>query len=381
MGWERTKALTTELPPSPSLIRWLLTAVLLAIIGALLFVLHASGTVKALSELNIWWVSLTPVGGWLLIFCLRCYLWDRKVNEHQFLQKEAEHGQRQWEAWSERYLAVVGSTVLLSDSFTAMSINYPWPQQYDLARRIDYLPPDTGVIRILLGAVEDSLCALPAELPLHVTLVTDMSSPVFAKNIAEAWTQCLPNLVMPAGMCVMDSLDVSIVEARLKQADLRVDLILIMQLNGGALYSDGLAALLLTSDDVAQKYALPHSSRLLRPMSLDMARFDDELTLFLQTQTVARHTSWILGDAKNWNDFSAPLMTIGNACGAGWKSDEMTLLEKWCGVPGPSAPWLLTAFAADLISIRKQSLLTLFSTEQGHFISTMIPGSKDDYTR
>ena len=77
MGWERTKALTTELPSPPSLIRWLLAGVLLAIIGALLFILHASGTVKALSAINIWWVSLTPVGGGLLVFCLRCYLWDR----------------------------------------------------------------------------------------------------------------------------------------------------------------------------------------------------------------------------------------------------------------------------------------------------------------
>lgn len=381
MGWERTKALTTELPSPPSLIRWLLAGVLLAIIGALLFILHASGTVKALSAINIWWVSLTPVGGGLLVFCLRCYLWDRKMKEHQFLQKEAEYGQRQWEAWSERYLAVVGNTVLLPDGFTAMSINHPWPQQYDLPRRIDYLPSDTSVIPILLGTVEDKLRSLPTELPLHVSLVTDMPSSVFAENIVEAWTQCLPDLVIPAEICVMDSLDVSIVETRLKHADLRVDLILIMQLNGGALYSDGLAALLLTSDDVAQKYTLPHSSRLLRPMSLDMARFDDELTLFLQIQTVARHTSWVLGDTKNWNDFAPSLMTIGNACGAGWKSDETALLEKWCGVPGPSAPWLLTAFAADLISIRKQSLLTLFSTEQGHFISTMIPGSKDDYTR
>lgn len=381
MGWERTKSLTTELPPSPSLIRWLLTVVLLVIIGVLLFVLHASGIVKALSELNIWWVSLTPVGCWLLVFCLRCYLWDRKVKEHQFLQKEAEYGQRQWEAWAERYLAVVGSTVLLPDSFTAMSINHQWPQQYDLARRIDYLPANACAIRILLDAVEDSLRMLPADLPLYVTLVTDMSSSVLAENITDAWTQCVPDLAMPAGMCVMDSLDLSTVEARLKLADLRVDLILIVQLNGGASYSDGLAALLLTSDDVAQKYALPHSSRLLRPMQLNMPCFDDELTLFLQTQTVARRTSWIFGDAKSWNDFSAPLMTIGGACGAGWKSDEMALLEKWCGIPGPSAPWLLSAFAADLISIRKQSLLTLFSSAQGHFISTMIPGSKDDYTR
>ncbi len=56
--------------------------------------------------------------------------------------------------------------------------------------------------------------------------------------------------------------------------------------------------LLLTSDDVAQKYHLPHSSRLLRPMPLDMTNFEDDITLFLETQTVACHTPSVIGDAK-----------------------------------------------------------------------------------
>lgn len=68
MGWVRTKVLTTEQPPAPSLPRWLLAGVLMVIIGVLLFVLHASGTVKMLSSMNIWWVSLMPAGCWLLIF-------------------------------------------------------------------------------------------------------------------------------------------------------------------------------------------------------------------------------------------------------------------------------------------------------------------------
>nr|VXZ83416.1 Uncharacterised protein [Klebsiella pneumoniae] len=46
MGWVRTKALTMEQPSAPSLTRWLFAGVLMAIIGVLLFILHASGTVK-----------------------------------------------------------------------------------------------------------------------------------------------------------------------------------------------------------------------------------------------------------------------------------------------------------------------------------------------
>ncbi|HCB0868524.1 TPA: type VI secretion protein, partial [Klebsiella pneumoniae] len=96
MGWVRTKALTMEQPSAPSLTRWLFAGVLMAIIGVLLFILHASGTIETLSAMNIWWVSLAPAGCWLLAFCLRCWQWDRELKEYQFLQKEAERGQLKW---------------------------------------------------------------------------------------------------------------------------------------------------------------------------------------------------------------------------------------------------------------------------------------------
>ncbi len=119
MGWVRTKALTMEQPSAPSLTRWLFAGVLMAIIGVLFFILHASGTVKIISVINIWWVSLMPAGCWLLIFCLRCYLWDRDLKAHQFLLKEAEYGQQRWEDWAGRWLAVLSSAVLLPDHISA----------------------------------------------------------------------------------------------------------------------------------------------------------------------------------------------------------------------------------------------------------------------
>nr|VXZ83419.1 Uncharacterised protein [Klebsiella pneumoniae] len=47
---------------------------------------------------------------------------------------------------------------------------------------------------------------------------------------------------------------------------------------------------------------------------------------------------------------------------------------------GTRSARLLTALAADLVSLRKQPLLALFSSEQEHFISTITPGSEDEYT-
>lgn len=71
MGWERSKATTKALPPEPSFVGWLLAGGVAVFVGVLLFILHASGMVKTLSVLNIWWLAFSPVLGWFFLFCLR----------------------------------------------------------------------------------------------------------------------------------------------------------------------------------------------------------------------------------------------------------------------------------------------------------------------
>ncbi|MEG7493411.1 hypothetical protein V6E43_18790, partial [Enterobacter hormaechei] len=122
MGWERSKATTKALPPEPSFVGWLLAGGVAVFVGVLLFILHASGMVKTLSVLNIWWLAFSPVLGWFFLFCLRGWLWGRMVDEHYFLQKEAEYGQQQWENWAGRYLAVLGSSILLPSGVTSDAI-------------------------------------------------------------------------------------------------------------------------------------------------------------------------------------------------------------------------------------------------------------------
>lgn len=252
MGWVRTKALTMEQPSVPSLTRWLFAGVLMAIIGVLLFILHASGTVKILSVINIWWVSLMPAGCWLLIFCLRCYLWDRDLKAHQFLLKEAEYGQQRWEDWAGRWLAVLGSAVLLPDHISAAHWGSERPQQYGLTRRINYLPVEEPVqlsaMHALLTSIEERVQCLPEELPLYVTLITDNPSPELTSSFSNLWKEHIPGRAVPDDITVTGSFSLSEVEERLKQPVLTVNLLLVIQLNGGTAYSDGLAVLLLTSE-------------------------------------------------------------------------------------------------------------------------------------
>lgn len=86
MGWNRANSLTTELPPKPSFMWWYLAGVLTLIIGIVLFMIHASGMMNAISGISIWLVSLAPSGSWLFLLCLRGWLWGKKVDEHNFLK-------------------------------------------------------------------------------------------------------------------------------------------------------------------------------------------------------------------------------------------------------------------------------------------------------
>ena len=167
MGWERTKATTMVLPPEPSFMGWLLAGGVAAVVGILLFILHASGMVKALAVFNIWWLASSPVLGWFFLFCLRGWLWGRTVNEHQFLQKEAEYGQQQWEAWAGRYLAVLGSSILLPSGVTsdaiAKSDAADAPQFLSLTCHFDAKSTtSTSLLEMGLAGVQEAISMLPA---------------------------------------------------------------------------------------------------------------------------------------------------------------------------------------------------------------------------
>ncbi|WP_395304344.1 hypothetical protein [Enterobacter sp. ECC-019] len=380
MGWERTKATTMELPPEPSFMGWLLAGVVAAVVGILLFILHASGMVKALAEFNIWWLASSPVHGWFFLFCLRGWLWGRTVNEHQFLQKEAEYGQQQWEAWAGRYLAVLGSSILLPSGVTSDAIAKSdaagAPQFLSLTSHFDpKSTTSTSLLELGLAGVQDAIAMLPATVPFNVTIITDMNSPDFETRFRESWGRTYPGRALTGSVSFCKTLSFTWIEDRLKNPVLDIDLILILQSQAAEQYSDALASLILTSDDVAEKYQLPHSARILRPMPLDMANFRVDMGLFLETQTIACQTSKVFCDCGHWNDGFAELMTASQSHLTPWVPQEIDVLEKYNGIPGAGSAWLLATLLADIVSVSNKPVLGLFTSGTDRFVSTVTSGS------
>lgn len=388
MGWERQKPFTTEQPAPPSFGGWLLSAVLAVIAGVLLFVLHASGSLKVLNAVNIWLFSLLPVVVWILAFSMRGYFYGRELERFQFLQHEAAHAQQQWTAWAERYLAISASCLMLPDHISAALLAdkaRELTQQQGLVRRINYLPEGqpqfVAAVTALLAGVEQALLALPRELPLQVTLLTD--EPEAARQnlhalFAGCWQESVPEGPAPSSLTITDNASFHTLDERLKQPESTVQLVLVMQLQGEDRYSDGLAALLFTSDDVAQKYALPHCVRLLRPMLLDMSQFAEDLTLFLNTQSQARQTPHILADHQKWAASSAGVLNTGNTLGTRWQAEDIQIIETYCGIQGPLSPWLTVALGADFVRTGQQSWLGLSTTGAANFVYTITSGSGDE---
>ncbi|EOZ1519874.1 hypothetical protein Q9Z39_002440 [Enterobacter hormaechei] len=175
MGWERSKATTKALPPEPSFVGWLLAGGVAVFVGVLLFILHASGMVKILSVLNIWWLAFSPVLGWFFLFCLRGWLWGRTVDEHYFLQKEAEYGQQQWENWAGRYLAVLGSSILLPSGVTSDAIAKAEasnaPHLLSLTSHFDAHSVNSGSLFALgIASMQNAIAILPTTLRLKSLL-------------------------------------------------------------------------------------------------------------------------------------------------------------------------------------------------------------------
>lgn len=383
MGWERTKATTMEFPPEPSFTGWLLAGGVAAVVGILLFILHASGMVKALAVFNIWLLASSPVLGWFFLFCLRGWLWGRTVNEHQFLQKEAEYGQQQWEAWAGRYLAVLGSSILLPSGVTsdaiAKSDATDAPQFLSLTSHFDAQSVNsTSLLELGLAGVQSAIAMLPATVPFNVTIVSDMSSSDVETRYRESWGRIYPGRVLTGSVSCCEALSFAWIEERLKNPVFDIDLIMILQNQAAEHYSDALATMILTSDDVAEKYQLPHSARILRPMPLDMSNFKADMGLFLETQTIACQTSNVFCDNAAWSERFADIMTAAQMHQTPWMPEENDVLEKYNGIPGAGSAWLLATLVSEIVTISKAPVLGLFTSGTDHFVSTVTPGSENN---
>lgn len=354
-----------------------------AVVGILLFILHASDIVKALTVLNIWWLASSPVLGWFFLLCLRGWLWGRTINEHHFLQKEAELGQQQWETWAGRYLAVLGSSILLPSGVTSNAIAKSEasnaPQLLSLTSHFDAQPTtSTSLLELGLAGVQNAIAMLPATVPFNVTIVSDMFSSNFEARFRESWGKIYPGRALTGSISCCEALSFAWLDERLKNPVFDIDLILILQKQGAEQYSDALAGMVLTSDDVAEKYHLSHSARILRPMPLDMPNFKADMGLFLETQTIACQTSNVFCDYGNWNDWFADLMTASQSHLTLWAPQEIDVLEKYNGIPGAGSAWLLATLLSEVVSVSNKPVLGLFTSGADRFVSTVTSGSENN---
>ena len=383
MGWERSKATTTKLPPEPSFSGWLIAGGVAAVVGILLFILHASGMVKVLVTFNIWCLAISPMIGWLFLFCLRGWLWGKTLDEHRFLLKEAEYGQHQWEAWAGRYLAVLGSCILLPSGVTSDAIAKSEasgaPQLLALTSHFSTQPITFGsLLELGLAGVQSAIASLPVTVPLNIIIVSDNNSSESDSQLRKVWGNLYPDRTISGSVSFCETLSFAWVEDRLKKPVPDIDLILILQQDGSGRYSDALSSMLLTSDDVAEKYHLPHSARILRPMQLDMPNFKADMSLFLETQTIACQTSNVFCDYGDWNSWFSDLMTAAQSHQTMWVPQEIDVLEKYNGIPGAGSAWLLAALLSDITAVSKAPVLGLFTSGTDHFVSTVTSGRNNN---
>ncbi|WP_312415816.1 hypothetical protein [Pseudescherichia sp.] len=380
MSWDRQKATITAEPEEPSLALWLMVGLIAVITGVLLFVLHANDFLGALQKFSIWIVSGIPVFIWFIAICLRGWVYNHVMDQHQFESGEADYAQQQWTSWAGRYLAVLYSRVILPDRLTPLIfLQAPkdLEQSNSLTRKI-VLPPGEDAFSALLGGLDSSVLQDLSILPLTVTLITDSSESEdsLQKTFSLAWQYIAgQSFPVPQLVCVK-SRSFAWAAERIKSATLDVDLFLVHQTVGRGEYSDALAALLLTSDDVATKYQLSHHARLLRPMSLEPTQdLTDELDTFFATQSQSITAGAIVGDSITWGEVFSTLLASAKKYEGSWKPQQSHWLEKYAGHSGPFSPWITAAVVSETAAHTKDSCLMLSGDKEQRYINTVTTGN------
>lgn len=383
MGWDRRLPDSVQAPAPIVMGRWVLAAGLAVSASVLLFWLYASGRVSGLQGLNMWVVTGLPLMSWLLAFGTRAYVYGGALSHQQFLEEQAQIAQQSWQDWAHRYLAVSASCVLLPDQVSASVLTQgssALPPRTGLARRIAALPERLeraqAGLQMLLAALTPALQVLPAGQELRVTLLSDVDpehDAVLRDALQKVWSITMsPSL--PTTVTVAQELSCQWIDEILRTASATIELILVLQVHGKDVYSDGLAALLLCPDSLAKALALPVTANLLRPMPLDINALDSEFPLFLQTQNSACKATGLLADGTDWQPPISKLFPVASAHGASLQVEQQWIQELVCGLPGPLGHWLVIALGVEMVRHQHKPLLVLAREESQHWISTITTG-------
>jgi hypothetical protein len=366
------------------MLRWLGAAFLAALVGMGLFVLAASGRVPELGAVNIWMLAATPLLLWLLAFAVRSYSYGGALSHFQFLEEQAEEAKAAWNGWAQRHVAVQASCVVLPEQVSAAVIAQGAsgePRRPGEVCRIAELPAkgDERVqvaLQELFAGIVPALMALPADRDLRVSVLHDVEAEeleMLRASWRKAWLKAVPSRSQAATNFVSE-LSLNWLEDSLKAPGAAIELILVLQINGATAYSDGLAALLLCPDALAQEWALPAQGRLLRPMPLNVEQMETEFPLFLQTQLAARNATGILADSVRWQPCLGSILSMGEAQQAKLQVGQQWIQESLCGVPGPFSAWLLAALGLEMSRHFQQPLVLLSQEPSQHWISTVATG-------
>ncbi len=317
-----------------------------ALAGLLVFLLFASGYLPQLQALNIWVLSGLPLLVWVLAFGARAYFFGGALDHYQFLHEQAEAVLRSWQQWAQRSLVVHARCVLIAGLPTCVQAR-----------------AHTG-LRLLLAAMEAIFQKLQPGQTLHVTLLSDVPPDQY-EALRSAW-QHQWSAVMPHWPAVTLALSAELpyqwIEEKLKSGCPALELIVVLQMEGGAAYSDGLAVLLLGPDGLVQAANLPVQGCLSRPMSLETDKLESELPLFLQTQANMGQVTTLLADSVDWQTLNSKVLAISqrseerrskvlaisNAEGVPLSAEQLWILESLCGSPGPFSSWLTAALAVEM---------------------------------
>lgn len=384
MSWERQKSIVSVKPETPSLMLWLMLGIIAVAASVVLFVLHANRLSGPLQQFNLWGVAVSPIVIWFFFLCLRGWFFNSACDKHEFEVNEAEYAQRQWTEWAGRNVAVLHSSVIFPDALTPYRfIHAPAEQvQYTgLTRHLDHSTVLSYFSQLIEG-VGDVLTKIPANLSLSVTLLTDSEEEHLAlqDEFAKSWQNSVPIRPVPV-LNIQTVKTFMALDEQIKSTILNVDLILIHQIQGQGKYSDALATLLLTSDDIATKYQFAHGACLLRPMLLNNDEMDKSLEMFFSTQTQACTTKNIIGDRVDWSNLFPELLTAAQCYGGQWKTEQLHWLEQYAGICGPFSPWIMAAVVSDIVNVQKADCLMLSTDGVQKFINTVQTGNRNDDNR
>lgn len=367
MTWSKPEAILINPPNKPTTWIWLVFFIVLFLLTALILIFYWPNN-SYFNQVTFWLAVIfipSIIGG--ITLSIRFYIYGLAWEHYDIWQQEQKKIDNNWQLWAMQSVNVLGSYLITPNQLTAENIpNIPVEvgNALNFGDDLDYPSYFQG----LFSAIQNPLSALPATMPVNITVLSPTKVYEQLDNDIETVYRGLeieqPYTISPH---VVSETNIALLVESIENSNSTLQLIIIDNIlsSGSAFF----CAFLLINKAVYQELTMMETAKLqiFRPMiTKDIVTSIEQMRVM---QPVINDTKQLLFANM---DKKQEAIVAQQLAEQKISPDNIYSLDNWVGKPTFLSYWLLLALGCEMVMQTKQHGLIVSIDNQNNLLFSVI---------